>query len=89
MVAVKKLLQPMPNFLKQFKNEIDLLVKLKHPNIVRLIGYCYETQNVHMDYNGKFIFAEVTQSLLCLEFLPKGSLDRYISGIAITYLVFL
>jgi hypothetical protein len=27
--------------------------------------------------------------LLCLEFLPKGSLDRYISGIAITYLVFL
>uniref|UniRef100_A0ACD5ZCF2 Uncharacterized protein n=1 Tax=Avena sativa TaxID=4498 RepID=A0ACD5ZCF2_AVESA len=79
MVAVKKLLQPMPNFLKQFKNEIDLLVRFRHPNIVRLIGYCYETQNVHMDYNGKYIFAEVTQSLLCLEFLPKGSLDAYIS----------
>ncbi|KAK1612496.1 hypothetical protein QYE76_036169 [Lolium multiflorum] len=79
MVAIKKFLELMPNFMKQFKNEVDLLVTLKHPNIVRLIGYCYETQNVHMDHNGKFIFAEKTQCLLCLEYLPKGSLDRYIS----------
>ncbi|KAM0889953.1 hypothetical protein ACQ4PT_027356 [Festuca glaucescens] len=78
-VAIKKFLQPMPNFLKQFKNEVDLLVRLKHPNIVRLIGYCYETQNVHTNYNGKFISAELTQSLLCLEYAPKGSLDKYIS----------
>ncbi|XBI86487.1 hypothetical protein VPH35_094432 [Triticum aestivum] len=80
MVAVKKLAQSMSNSLEQFENEINLLMKLKHPNIVQLVGYCYETQHLRNYHEGKFIFAWNTECLLCLEFLPKGSLDKYISG---------
>uniref|UniRef100_A0ACD5YMH4 Uncharacterized protein n=1 Tax=Avena sativa TaxID=4498 RepID=A0ACD5YMH4_AVESA len=79
MVAVKKILQAIPTSQTQFENEINLLIKLKHHNIVRLIGYCYETQHLHTPYEGKSVFAWNTQSLLCLECLPNGGLDKYIS----------
>jgi hypothetical protein len=64
-------------------------MKLKHPNIVRLLGYCYEMQNVRTLHEGKFIFVWSTESLLCLECLPMGSLDRYISGMTFKYEQFL
>ncbi|KAM0928611.1 hypothetical protein ACQ4PT_002585 [Festuca glaucescens] len=78
-VAVKKLVQPTSIACNQFENEVNFLMKLKHPNIVRLIGYCYEMQNVRTLHEGKFVFVWSTESLLCLECLPMGSLDRYIS----------
>uniref|UniRef100_A0ACD6A256 Uncharacterized protein n=1 Tax=Avena sativa TaxID=4498 RepID=A0ACD6A256_AVESA len=78
-VAVKKLLHSKPSSLEQFENEVDLLMRLEHPNIVRLVGYCYEIQNEHVPYNGKYVFAGETESLLCLEYLPNGSLDRFLS----------
>ncbi|XP_051177032.2 G-type lectin S-receptor-like serine/threonine-protein kinase SRK isoform X2 [Lolium perenne] len=78
-VAVKKLVQPTSISSNQFENEVNFLMKLKHPNIVRLLGYCYEMQNVRTLHEGKFIFVWSTESLLCLECLPMGSLDRYIS----------
>uniref|UniRef100_A0A453MJ46 Protein kinase domain-containing protein n=1 Tax=Aegilops tauschii subsp. strangulata TaxID=200361 RepID=A0A453MJ46_AEGTS len=79
MVAVKKLVQSMPSSQQQFENEVNLLMKLKHPNIVRLVGYCYETQHLRGHHEGKIVFAWNTECLLCLEFLLKGSLDKYIS----------
>uniref|UniRef100_A0ACD6A7T8 Uncharacterized protein n=1 Tax=Avena sativa TaxID=4498 RepID=A0ACD6A7T8_AVESA len=54
-------------------------VVYKHSNIVRLVGYCYEMQTVRTFHEGKFIFTWSTESLLCLECLPMGSLDMYIS----------
>ncbi|KAM3318445.1 hypothetical protein ACQJBY_035918 [Aegilops geniculata] len=78
-VAVKKFIQSVSSSQKQFENEVKLLMKLKHPNIVRLLGYCYETQHLHKFYEGKIVFASSTECLLCLEYLPKGSLDKYIS----------
>jgi hypothetical protein len=60
-------------------------MKLKHPNIVQLVGYCYETQHVYNNHEGNSIFAWNTQCLLCLECLPKGSLDKYISGMTLIY----
>ncbi|CAN6169808.1 unnamed protein product [Urochloa humidicola] len=78
MIAVKKLkkitLQD-----RQFENEVYHLMKLKHPNIVLFVGYCYEIQNEVVEINGKYIFAENRQRLLCLEYLPSGSLDRHLS----------
>lgn len=79
MVAVKKFVQPTSSQ-EEFENELKLLMELKHPNIVQLLGYCYETRKLHMFHEGEYIFAEDTQTLLCLECLPNGSLEKYISG---------
>ncbi|KAI4986742.1 hypothetical protein ZWY2020_019372 [Hordeum vulgare] len=80
MVAVKKLVQSLSRSQKQFENEVNLLMEPKHPNIVRIVAYCYETQHLRNHHEGKIVFAGNTECLLCLEFLPRGSLDKYISG---------
>jgi serine/threonine protein kinase len=77
-VAVKKLVA-WPGSQKHYENEVYRFMKLEHPNIVRFKGYCYETQHICLEHNGRFVFAEKTEMLLCLEYLPKGSLDRYLS----------
>lgn len=79
-VAVKKLVRAMPNLQKQFENEINLLMKLHHQNIVRSVGYSYETQHLHKQHEGEIVCARNTESSLCLEYLTNGSLDNHISG---------
>ncbi|KAM0855287.1 hypothetical protein ACQ4PT_049863 [Festuca glaucescens] len=80
MIAVKRIASSSrPGLEKQFENEVYHLMMLKHPNIVRYVGYCYEARHVCTKYNGKHVFAEMAERLLCLEYLPKGSLDNYLS----------
>ncbi|XP_066377021.1 uncharacterized protein [Miscanthus floridulus] len=79
MIAVKILVSSSEVQQKQFKNEVDNLMRVRHQNIVQFVGYCYETWMKYTDYNGKHIFAERPKRLLCFEYMPKGSLDRYIS----------
>uniref|UniRef100_A0A8R7TPN7 Protein kinase domain-containing protein n=1 Tax=Triticum urartu TaxID=4572 RepID=A0A8R7TPN7_TRIUA len=80
MIVVKKIvLSLMPSPQKQFENEVYHLMIVKNPNVVRCIGYCYEIKNACLEYNGKYVFAEKAERLLCLEYLPKGSLDKYLS----------
>ncbi|XP_044335310.1 uncharacterized protein [Triticum aestivum] len=64
---------------EQFIHEFDNLMMLNHPNIVRLVGYCYETQRQHMDFEGRTVFAETTYKALCFEYMPKGSLQNHLS----------
>lgn len=64
----------------KFIKEVGCLMKAKHKNIVRFLGYCSDTQGKILNYEGKMIQAEERQRLLCFEFLPKGSLDKYITG---------
>ncbi|KAK1653638.1 hypothetical protein QYE76_071443 [Lolium multiflorum] len=79
-IAVKKTVSSlMPGLQKQFESEVYHLMMLKHPNIVRCVGYCYETRNECLKYNGSYVFAEMAERLLCLEYLPNGSLDKYLS----------
>ena len=77
---MKKLRQPTVSSQAEFEEEVNILVKLNHPNIVKLVGYCYETQHLLMSHEGKSVFAEETQTLFCLECLPNESLGKYISG---------
>jgi serine/threonine protein kinase len=84
-VAVKKLVQSMLSSPENFENEILLLIKLTHTNIVQLLGYCYETQYIHTPHEGRIVFVSETECMLCLEYMSNGSLDNYISGMAFKY----
>ncbi|CAM0880200.1 unnamed protein product [Alopecurus aequalis] len=78
-IAVKRLKPLLVCAQKLFENEVHHLMRLNHPNIVRLMGYCYETKRRRMECEGKMEFVERSEMLLCLEYLPKGSLDGYLS----------
>uniref|UniRef100_A0A0E0F3V6 Protein kinase domain-containing protein n=1 Tax=Oryza meridionalis TaxID=40149 RepID=A0A0E0F3V6_9ORYZ len=82
LVAVKKLLDSVTavNQDKQFQSEAGILIDLNHKNIVKLIGYCYEIRKEVVENNRKFFFVETPKKLLCYEYLPTGSLDKYIYG---------
>ena len=67
----------------QFKNEVDNLMRVRHQNIVRFVGYCYETWHEYIEFNGRHVFADMPKRLLCFEYMPNGSLDKYISGMTI------
>jgi serine/threonine protein kinase len=76
---VKKLYNDKPGFDdEQFKNEFDNLMRLKHPNIVRLVGYCFEIKHEYMKCKG--VFGEEIHRALCFEYLSGGSLDNHIYG---------
>ncbi|KAL6839508.1 hypothetical protein ACP4OV_030778 [Aristida adscensionis] len=79
MIAVKKVLLLPGKHEKQFENEVTNLMRLEHKNIVRLVGYCYDIQKILVEIEGKYHFADMAEMLLCLEFLPEGSLEKHIS----------
>ncbi|XP_066317357.1 uncharacterized protein [Miscanthus floridulus] len=80
-IAVKMLRRDYSGFDdKQFQKEFYNLKMLQHQNIVRFVGYCYETQHIPFDYNGKQIFADQTFGALCFEYLHNGSLGKHLSN---------
>ncbi|CAN6371456.1 unnamed protein product [Urochloa humidicola] len=80
-VAVKRLLAvSQTNQDKNFKNEVCSLIDINHRNIVKLIGYCYEIQRKLVESHGRYIFADTRERILCYEYLPRGSLDKYLYG---------
>ena len=85
MVAVKKLSQTIERVHEnKFHKEVECLMKAKHKNVIRFLGYCADAHGKVDDYEGKFVIAELRTWLLCFEYAPNGTLDKYITGKIIT-----
>ncbi|KAJ6998982.1 hypothetical protein D5086_011722 [Populus alba] len=61
-VAVKKSKPDSSQGLQEWQSEVKLLGKFSHPNLVRLLGYCWEEN----------------QFLLVYEYMQKGSLETHL-----------
>jgi len=49
-VAIKRIYRITEGELKQFKNEIELLCQLRHPNLVTLLGFCDHRDEKYIVY---------------------------------------
>ena len=82
-IAVKKLSNAQDFDDKLFTNEINCLIRAKHKNIVRFLGYCADTYGEMIEYGGRYVLADARKRILCFEYVPNGNLRDYIKGIAL------
>lgn len=63
-IAVKKLNSESMQGFEEWQSEVNFLGRLSHPNLVKLLGYCWDEKEL----------------LLIYEFMQKGSLENHLFG---------
>ncbi|KAA0052916.1 putative serine/threonine-protein kinase Cx32 [Cucumis melo var. makuwa] len=63
-VAIKKLNAESVQGFQEWQAEVNFLGRLSHPNLVKLLGFCWEDEEL----------------LLVYEFMPRGSLENHLFG---------
>jgi len=63
-VAVKRAQEISMQGAEEFKNEIELLSRVHHKNLVGLVGYCYDQG----------------EQMLVYEFMANGTMREWLSG---------
>ncbi|OIT19751.1 l-type lectin-domain containing receptor kinase ix.1 [Nicotiana attenuata] len=61
-VAVKRVSRGSKQGIKEYASEVKIISRLRHRNLVQLIGWCHEKGQLHLVY----------------ELMPNGSLDKHI-----------
>lgn len=65
-VAVKKIFKGSRQGRREYLSEVKIISKMRHKNLVQLIGWCHQRDN--------------SEFLLVYEFMPNGSLDSHLFG---------
>ncbi|KAJ4884979.1 L-type lectin-domain containing receptor kinase V.5 [Raphanus sativus] len=61
-IAVKRTSHDSRQGMREFLAEISTIGRLRHPNLVRLLGYCRHKEHLYLVY----------------DYMPNGSLDKYL-----------